>query len=138
MKISGVTKNKLRIIDNVNGSIMHALKRSDNNFKGFGEVYFSHVKYKTVKAWKRHTRMTMNLLVPVGLVKFVFYNQEKNLFEEYEIGPNNYFRLTVEPMIWFGFQGLSEGVNLVMNFANIEHEPDEVERMNFSDIDYIW
>lgn len=138
MKIFGVTKNKLKIIDNANGSIMHGLKKSDYDFKGFGEVYFSHVKYKTIKAWKRHKKMTMNLFVPVGLVKFVFFNQDQKVFEEYEIGSNNYFRLTVEPMIWFGFQGLGEDINLVMNLANIEHEPNEVERIDLCDIDYIW
>ena len=32
---------KLQIIESEKGSIMHALKNSDNEFKGFGEIYFS-------------------------------------------------------------------------------------------------
>ena len=138
MNILGISKHKLEIIDNVNGSIMHALKKSDLGFKEFGEVYFSHVKYKTIKGWKRHSRMTMNLVVPVGNVKFVFYDEENKYFEEYKIGKNNYCRLTVNPLIWFGFQGLEEGENIVMNVANIENDPNEVERKDLLDLEYFW
>ena len=82
--------------------------------------------------------MTMNLVVPVGRVKFVFYSEEKNIFEEYILGEDNYNRLTVNPLLWFGFQGMDEGKNLVMNIANIEHDPDEVERKNLMDLKYLW
>ena len=138
MKKIGITKKKLKIIDNINGSIMHALKKSDFEFKSFGEVYFSNINYKSIKAWKRHTYMTMNLVVPIGLVRFVFFDQELGKFEEYAIGPDNYYLLNVDPLIWFGFQGLNKGENLVMNFANIEHDPNEVERKSFSDLIYNW
>ena len=61
MKSIGITKHKLEIIDNVNGQIMHALKKSDLGFQDFGEVYFSHIKYKKIKAWKRHMKMTRSV-----------------------------------------------------------------------------
>ena len=138
MNILGISKHKLKIMDNVNGPIKHALKKSDLGFKEFGEVYFSHVNYKSIKAWKRHTKMTMNLVVPIGKVKFVFYDENNKLFEEYKIGENNYFRLTVNPLIWFGFQGMGEGNNIVMNIANIEHDPNEVERKDLLDLKYSW
>ena len=127
MKKIGVRKKKLKIIDNVNGSIMHAIKKSDFEYKSFGEVYFSNINYKSI-----------NLVVPIGLVKFVFFNQELGEFKEYSIGPDNYYLLNVDPLIWFGFQGLNKGSNLVMNFANIEHDPNEVERKSFSDLIYNW
>ena len=80
----------------------------------------------------------MNLVVPVGNVKFVFYDEENKYFEEYKIGKNNYCRLTVNPLIWFGFQGLEEGENIVMNVANIENDPNEVERKDLLDLEYFW
>tara|TARA_B100001989_G_C24488473_1_gene438225 strand:+ start:111 stop:527 length:417 start_codon:yes stop_codon:yes gene_type:complete len=138
MKTLGISQHKLAILNNVSGSVMHALKKSDSGFANFGEIYFSKIKYKNIKAWKRHTKMTMNLVVPVGRVKFVFYSEEKNIFEEYILGENNYIRLTVNPLLWFGFQGMDEGKNLVMNIANIEHDPNEVERKNLMDLKYIW
>ena len=37
------------------------MKCVDPGFEGFGEVYFSSVLQGLVKAWKRHSRMTLNL-----------------------------------------------------------------------------
>ena len=59
------------------------------------EIYFSEIYFGKIKGWKRHLRMNMNLIVPEGLVKFVFYDAKLNNFEEYEIGIKNYFRLSV-------------------------------------------
>ena len=58
--------------------------------------------------------------------------------KDIKIGENDYCRLTVKPLIWFGFQGLNKGENLVMNFANIEHDPNEVERKSLSELHYNW
>ena len=116
---------------------MHALKNSDNEFKGFGEIYFSEIFFGKIKGWKRHLRMNMNLIVPEGFVKFVFYDEKFNYFEEYEIGPKNYFRITVPPGLWFAFKGLGKR-NLVMNIADIEHDPNESEKKNLLDISYNW
>ena len=71
--------------------------------------------------------MNMNLIVPEGFVKFVFYDEKFNYFEEYEIGTKNYFRITVPPGLWFAFKGLGKR-NLVMNIADIEHDPNESEK----------
>ncbi len=132
-----VKATKLLIIDNDKGPIMRALRMSDNGYKKFGEIYFSEVFYGKIKGWKRHIQMTMNLVVPEGLVKFVFYDPNLGSFEEYEIGTNNYIRLTVPPGLWFAFQGL-EKKNLVMNVSDIEHDPIESENKNISEIKYSW
>ena len=133
-----IQKKKLNIIQNSNGPIMHGLKKSDPSFEGFGEVYFSTVRYQSIKAWKRHLRMTLNLIVPIGTVKFVFYDEEKNIFEEHIIGRNDYFRITVLPKIWFGFKGLDKYENIVMNFANLEHDPKEHEIKDTNYLNYSW
>jgi len=133
-----ISVKKLKIIDNDKGTVMHALKKSESSFDEFGELYFSNIEYNSVKAWKKHQNMTMNLVVPVGSVKFVFYNQQNNDFQEIILGPQNYSRITVLPNIWFGFQGLYKGNNLVMNLSNIEHDPSEVRRKELSEIDYKW
>ena len=107
------------------GDIYHVLKKSDNDFNGFGEVYFTTVIRGVTKGWKRHHRMTLNLVVPVGEVEFKIYNQDRNLFDCINIGPNNYYRLTVPPLLWVSFTGLNEGLNLIANVASIEHDPCE-------------
>ena len=59
----------------------------------------------SIKAWKQHIRITINLLVPVGTVCFVFYDSEGKSFLELKIGGHSYCRITVAPRIWFGFRG---------------------------------
>ena len=81
--------------------------------------------------------MQMNLIVPEGFVKFVFYDAKLNYFEECEIGIKNYSRITVAPGLWFAFKGL-EKRNLVMNIADIEHDPNECEKKDLLDIKYNW
>ena len=38
------------------GDVLKVLKKRDKSFKGFGEVYFSWIKYKSIKAWKYHKK----------------------------------------------------------------------------------
>ena len=83
--------------------------------------------------------MTLNLVVPVGEVKFVFYYPElDNKFHEEVIGENNYKRITVPPEIWFGFKGESHSSSLVLNVANIKHDPNEVQNEPISRFNYEW
>ena len=119
------------------GDVLHAMKNSDDGYVGFGEAYFSLVESGVVKAWTLHSQMTLNLVVPVGEVYFVFIDSNGYKREE-KIGNGNYARLTVPPMIWFGFKGVSKGTSLLVNIADIEHSPDEVERKELSDIKYDW
>jgi dTDP-4-dehydrorhamnose 3,5-epimerase len=120
------------------GDVLHALKQSDDSFAGFGEAYFSWVDEKAIKAWKCHTKMTMNLIVPVGQVRFVFYFEEKDEFRVEEIGVDRFARITVKPGIWFGFQGLRNPSSLVLNVASIPHDPMEGRRKEIDDIYYDW
>jgi len=74
----------------------------------------------------------------VGQVKFVFCFDDTDAFRAEEIGVDQYARITVPPGIWFGFQGLAAPQSLVLNIANIPHDPNEVERLALSEIQYGW
>ena len=111
------------------GDVLHALKSNEPTYSGFGEAYFSWIKPGTIKAWKMHSKMILNLVVPIGNVRFVFAQNEGKSdaeFKEIEIGERNYSRITVPPQTWFGFENLWLEPSLVMNIANIEHDPSEV------------
>lgn len=138
VSLSGIRVTPLSRISVTGGDVLHALKATDVDFSGFGEAYFSTVKPGCVKAWKRHLRMTMNLVVPVGMVLFVFLDRESGEIREETIGSDRYVRLTVPPGIWFGFQGASECESLVLNISSIPHDPAEVERLPVSAIEYEW
>jgi len=126
---------------------MHALKKSDNGYNGFGEVYFSWVEQGAIKAWKCHQRMTLNLVVPLGEVHLVFHcesilaeqkSEHYNDFRSEKLGNDRYSRITVPPGIWFGYQGLASGKSLLMNVADIEHDPNEVLRKDAAVFTFDW
>ena len=141
--INGVMLTPLKIIHGELGDVLHALKQDETSFCGFGEAYFSTVKKNTVKAWKRHQRMTLNLVVPCGEIKFVLYDDRissPTYGEIYEVtlSHHNYQRLTVPPMVCLGFKGLGDGLNMLLNIANIPHDPIESEKMDIGYISYDW
>ena len=122
---------------------MHFLKETSGGFNGFGEVYFSSVKYNSVKAWKLHKKMTLNLVVPVGKVLFCFFDaraKSKTLNKTIKIlfSQDPYFRLTVPPGIWFGFKGLSAGLNLICNVVDIPYDPEEILRKEIAELATDW
>ena len=119
------------------GDVLHALKSTDKEFSGFGEAYFSSIKTQKIKAWKRHLKMTMNLVVPVGNVQFNFYDDQKDILINTIIGEENYSRITVPPMIWFGFKGLSSSTSYILNISDINHDPLEVERQPLSFLNFL-
>jgi len=141
--LKGMKKKKLTIIKSNDGSVMHALKKNEDEFISFGEAYFSTVNYNSIKAWKLHTKMTLNLVVPRGEVLFYFLDNRKdsksyNKFERIILSEHNYFRLTVPPDIWFGFKGISKSTSIILNIADMIHDPNEVLRKNQDEIDVDW
>ena len=119
------------------GDVLHALKCSENEFNGFEEAYFSTIKKNKIKAWKKHNRMTMNLIVPIGNVQFIFYDEKKNFLRSAIIGEDNYSRITVPPKIWFGFKGLSSRTSYILNISNLSHDPSEVERQSLTFLKFL-
>jgi len=141
VKLSDILVTPLCRIKTGGGDVLHAMKESDIGYSGFGEVYFSWVSVGAVKAWKQHTQMTTNLVVPLGHVRFVFRLINEYGVEEFrveDIGEGRYVRITVPPGIWFGFQGLHIPQSLILNVANIPHNPYEVERLILNEINYNW
>ena len=127
----------LKRINVEEGDVLHVLKYSDDEFHGFKEAYFSTIKENKIKAWKRHLLMTMNLIIPIGRVQFNFYDNNQNLLKNIIVGEDNYCRITVPPMIWFGFKGLSSHPSYILNISDESHNPSEVERKPLSFLNFL-
>ena len=128
----------LKIIKLSAGNIMHALNKNELKNKNFGEAYFSKIKHGKIKAWKYHLKTALNLVVPYGMVKFVFYSKKDKNFKVVEIGEKKYLRLTVPPKIWFGFKGISKHESIILNVTNIKHNRKEILICNKNKIDFNW
>jgi dTDP-4-dehydrorhamnose 3,5-epimerase len=141
--INGVNLTKLKVIDVSGGDVLHAMKAFDKGYEGFGEAYFSIIQKQVIKGWKLHNDMTLNLVVPIGIVRFILLDNRKDSptygnFQEVILSRENYNRLTVPPMIWLGFQGLDEKDSLLLNIANIPHNPNEMIHKKLNEIDFDW
>jgi dTDP-4-dehydrorhamnose 3,5-epimerase len=126
--IDGVTLRPLRQFPDHRGTVLHMLRATDPHFEKFGEIYFSTVRCGAVKAWHRHLSKTVNLAVPVGHIRFVFWT-EGAVARELSLSRENYQLVTVRPGIWYGFQGLAEGESLVANCATEPFDPGEGESL---------
>lgn len=143
LTIEGVSLKTLKKISNPKGDILHALKKSDIEFSQFGEAYFSIINLGQVKGWKKHTKQISNLVVPVGEVTFVIYDNRKesksfNKFIKISLSSKNYKRLTIKNGLWVAFKGTGIKKNIILNIASIEHTPSESENKALDKILYDW
>ncbi|MFN7012901.1 MAG: dTDP-4-dehydrorhamnose 3,5-epimerase [Bacteroidia bacterium] len=141
VNIDGITLNPLKIITGDKGSVLHALKSYEKSYISFGEAYFSTIHFNEIKGWKKHHEMILNIVVPVGKIKFVVFDDRiesptKNNFFEIVLSPENYYRLTVQPGLWMAFKGMNEGLNMLLNIASIPHNPNEAENLSIEKINY--
>ena len=144
--IDGVKIIPLKQIPDERGKVMHMLREDSDGFVGFGEIYFSCVYPGAIKGWHIHKKMTLNYAVPHGNIKFVLYDDRpesptRGEVEEIFLGPDNYCRVTVPPMIWNGFKCIGSETAIIANCASIAHyDPDEVDRRDpfDSNIPYDW
>ncbi len=127
----------LKQIYNPKGDIFHGMKKSDNGYNGFGEAYFSTINKGDIKGWKKHTLMTLNLIVVSGEIEFVVYNDKTKEFFSTKLSSQNYQRLTLQPNLWMAFRGLGEN-NMLLNIASIEHDPNEAINIDLKEISYEW
>jgi dTDP-4-dehydrorhamnose 3,5-epimerase len=143
--IDGVVVERLKIMKDDRGAVMRMIRKDSPVFNGFGELYFSTVNTGTVKAWKKHARMTQLFAVPVGSIRLVIFDDRapsatNGQLWDIECGEDNYCLIKIPPLLWYGFKGLSASPSLIANCADIVHDPDEITRCPVDDpaIPYKW
>ena len=105
--MDGVIITQLRHIHNPKGNILHVMKKSDKGFGNFGEAYFSTINQNDIKGWKKHTKMTLNLVVPLGEVQFVIYDQYSENFFNIKLSPNNLYAGTPRLLLLASIRAIS-------------------------------
>ena len=140
--LSGMFLTPLKRFPMENGDVLRGLKANENSFVGFGEAYFTFINFNKIKAWKKHRKATLNLMVPVGEIKFVLFDdrEDSSTFENFfsvTLSSDNYQRLTIPPMLWMGFKGIGKQ-NLLLDIMNIRHDLDDEDRSPIESIPYSW
>lgn len=144
--IDGVLLTQLKQISDERGAVLHMLRSDAPDFTQFGECYFSEVVTGCVKGWKCHELQTQNIAVPRGRIKLVIYDRREKsasqgIIQEFELGrPDAYFRISIPPGIWYAFSCISDETALLVNCADVPHDPGEckVLEMRTREIPYKW
>lgn len=143
--IAGVIITPLKQVFDERGKVMHMMREDSPIFSRFGEIYFSCTNPGAIKAWHLHKKMTLNYAIIYGQIKCVLFDDRLNsptrgVVEEYFLSPENYCLLTVPPLIWNGWKGISPKVSIIANCATLPHDPGEIERKPSFDksIPYDW
>lgn len=144
-KIQGVKIIKKKVLSDDRGKILHMLKKTDKEFIKFGEIYFSFVFPKKIKAWHIHKKMTLNYVAIFGRIKLVLFDDRKNsksngVIEEILLSNKNHFLISIPPKIWNGFCSANNKLAILANCSNIPHDKKEILRINYNDpkIPYNW
>jgi len=145
--IEGVKIKNLRVIPDERGRLMEILRRDDEFFTQFGQVYMTTAYPGVVKAWHYHKKQSDNMAVIRGMMKIVLYDSRrdsKTFGEVNEIfaGEHNPVLVHIPPLVFHGFKCISTKEAVVINTpTEMYHyrEPDEYRvdpREN--DIPYDW
>tara|TARA_B100000214_G_C23930928_1_gene610724 strand:+ start:763 stop:1212 length:450 start_codon:yes stop_codon:yes gene_type:complete len=143
INIKGVLLVNLKIINHPSGDILHAMKSTDDGFVGFKDAYFSTIHKGEIKGWKMHKKMTLNLIVPKGKVRFILFDNRMGTFSKTKyfsivLSRKNYQRLTLPPGIWHAFRGEGKKENIILNISDMNHDPKEILRKDIKSIPINW
>ena len=140
-EINGVKITPLKIISDNRGSVMHMLRSDSQVFEKFGEIYFSTIKFNSIKAWHLHKEATLNYACIKGKVKLALYDARENSptsgkYQEIVLSPLNYFLITIPSNIWNGFKGLDKEDSMIANCLTLPHNEKEMVRKDPFDKDF--
>ena len=143
--IDGLEIFPIRKIENENGKLLHVLRSDAPHFEKFGEAYMSVTNPGVIKGWKFHKTLRQNFVVPVGKVKFVFFDDRENSktrgeLAHIETGEDDYFLLKIPARLWYSFKTISDKPSYILNCATDPHDPQEAVAMDLVNdlIPYRW
>jgi dTDP-4-dehydrorhamnose 3,5-epimerase len=133
--IEGAKFVPLRRFPDERGTILHMLKRTDEHFVEFGEIYFTTIYPGVIKGWHKHADMTLNYACVEGRIKLVLYDDREGsptrgtLVERF-LGPDDYALAVIPPGVWNGMKGMSDPHAIVANCATHTHDPSRTSRLD--------
>jgi dTDP-4-dehydrorhamnose 3,5-epimerase len=145
--IDGVKIKKLRVIPDERGRLMEILRRDDEFFTQFGQVYMTTAYPGVVKAWHYHKKQSDNMAVVRGMMKIVLYDGRDDSptfgeVNEFFAGVHNPILVHIPPFVYHGFKCISPEEAIVVNTPTEMYqyrEPDEFRvPPHENDIPYDW
>ncbi|MGB2630279.1 MAG: dTDP-4-dehydrorhamnose 3,5-epimerase family protein [Candidatus Omnitrophota bacterium] len=145
--IEGVKIKKLKLIPDDRGRLMEILRRDDDIFEKFGQVYMTTAYPGVIKAWHYHKKQTDNFTCVKGKMRLGLYDAREDSptfgkVEEYVIGLENPLLVKIPSNVYHGFKCIGDEEALVINTVTepYDHDnPDEYRADPFdNDIPFDW
>lgn len=144
--IEGVRTKPLRVIADERGWLMEVLRKDDELFRQFGQVYVSATYPGVVKAWHFHEKQVDNFACLAGMIKLVLVDTREGspthgVVNEFFIGTHNDLLVQIPAGIYHGWKCISLEPSLVLNVPSepYRHEaPDEYRLEPHGTLPYDW
>jgi dTDP-4-dehydrorhamnose 3,5-epimerase len=145
--IDGVKIKKLKVIPDERGRLMEILRRDDEVFKNFGQVYLTTTYPGVVKAWHKHEKQSDNIACVAGMIKMALYDARPGSptfkeINEFYPGVHNPLLVHVPAGIYHGWMCVSQEEALIINVPteiyNRENPDEQRLDPHTSSIPYDW
>ncbi|MFH1786622.1 MAG: dTDP-4-dehydrorhamnose 3,5-epimerase family protein [archaeon] len=143
--IDGVKTKPLKQIVDERGKVGHIMRKDDEIFEKFGEVYLTVGNPGIVKGWHYHKTQTDNFAVVKGLMKLVLYDSRKNSptkgeLNEFLVGDENHQLVKIPPGVVHGFTAIGAEPAYAINVCTEVYNPEDEFRIDpyKNDIPYDW
>ena len=145
--IDGVKLKSLKVIADERGRLTEILRRDDELFEAFGQVYVTTTYPGVIKAWHKHEKQSDNIACVAGMIKVALYDgrggspTHKEVGQFY-LGVHRPALLHIPAGIYHGWTCVSQEEAVVVNIPTEPYDsahPDE-QRLDPHDsaIPYDW
>jgi dTDP-4-dehydrorhamnose 3,5-epimerase len=145
--IDGVKVKKLRVIPDERGRVMEILRRDDENFLEFGQVYVTTTYPGVVKAWHKHEKQVDNIVCVSGMIKMALYDGRtgsptQGEINEFYLGLHNPVLVQVPAGINHGWMAVSREEAVIINIPTQPYDREHPDELRLdphdNDIPYDW
>lgn len=145
--IEGVKVKKLKLIPDERGKLMEILRRDDEIFKKFGQVYMTTAYPGVVKAWHYHKKQTDSFACVHGKIVLALYDarpKSKTFKEinEFILSLDEPIVVQIPPLVYHGFKCISDIESIVINTISHPYNPKKPDEYRVdaydNEIEYDW
>lgn len=145
--IEGVRIKKLKVIPDERGRLMEILRRDDDLFLQFGQIYVTTTYPGIVKAWHLHKKQTDNVACIQGMIKLALFDPREDSstskqVNQFYIGVHNPLLVQIPKGVYHGWMCISTQEAIIVNIPTEVYDYDQPDEHRFdphdNDIPYDW
>lgn len=145
--INGVKIKRLKVIPDQRGRVMEILRRDDELFREFGQVYMTTTYPDVVKAWHKHEKQSDNIACVAGMIKLAIYDSRPQSptfkeINEFYLGVHSPMLVQVPAGIYHGWMCVSQEEAIIINIPTERYDYDQPDEQRLdphkNDIPYEW